>query len=201
MNDFVLGNAEELPDLAAKINATVKAADENANAACEQAMQAGELLRQAKTLVAHGDWITWLTENCEVKPRTAQVYMRLSSVVPTLQDSNAQRVAHLPVREAIRAITTSPQAPVPLSRSQRRVSTRSTLARSAKHLNYGNTAVSTVALWESVAKDVRPNAAAFIRSKLTAAIEAVSPAQVEKMRKKLSDALAALDALAPRTTA
>jgi hypothetical protein len=36
---------------------------------------AGEMLIEAKDQVAHGSWGRWLTTNCDLTSRTAQVYM------------------------------------------------------------------------------------------------------------------------------
>jgi hypothetical protein len=41
------------------------------------ARKAGELLPRAKAQLGHGKWLRWLTANCRVPERTAQVYMRL----------------------------------------------------------------------------------------------------------------------------
>jgi hypothetical protein len=38
---------------------------------------AGELLIEAKSLLKHGEWGNWLTENASFTERTAQSYMRL----------------------------------------------------------------------------------------------------------------------------
>jgi Protein of unknown function (DUF3102) len=199
----VVGDTANLPELAGKINETVKAAESSAASAMQHAMQAGELLRQAKALVAHGDWLKWLTVNCtKVAPRTAQVYMRLSSKVPELPEANTQHVAYLPVREAIRAITTTAKAPSRLSGYRaRRGSSRGALVRAADLLSAGNTAARMVALLATDQTEVLPSQANSIREKLNEAIEAVSPGQVEKMRKKLNEALEALDALVMRGAA
>jgi hypothetical protein len=44
-----------------------------------RAMDAGELLLEAKAAVPHGGWLRWLRENCaDMSERTAQTYMRLA---------------------------------------------------------------------------------------------------------------------------
>lgn len=108
----------DLARLANDINACVKDAETHARSAVEHALRAGAMLNTAKSNVAHGEWQTWLEANCEVAPRTAQAYMRLVKSVAALPASEAQRVAGLPLREAVRAIATSPDAP-PKSTSYR----------------------------------------------------------------------------------
>lgn len=55
---------------------------------------------------------THLSDNCSVKPRTARAYMRLAKRWPSLPTEERQRVADLPLREAIRAIAVPEEAPV-----------------------------------------------------------------------------------------
>jgi len=100
----------ELPALAEKINDAIESAEEHARSACQTALRAGELLNQAKAHVQHGGWDDWLTANCRVKPRTARAYMQLASKLQALPHEERQRVADLPVREAIRAISTKPES-------------------------------------------------------------------------------------------
>lgn len=100
-----------LPSLARQINAAVTDAENHARSAMEVALTAGDLLTKAKQQVPHGEWENWLASNCRVAPRTAQSYMRLFKQVPLLEDSKAQRVADLPLREAMRAIATNPEKP------------------------------------------------------------------------------------------
>lgn len=100
-----------LPGLATKINTEVSAAELSAKSAVQHALAAGEMLIQAKSHVPHGQWETWLQRNCQVAPRTAQAYMRLHTQVAALPQPEAQRVAGLPLRQAINAISTSPTAP------------------------------------------------------------------------------------------
>jgi hypothetical protein len=69
--------------------------------ALQHAKRAGDLLRQARAHCEHGSWLPWLREHCpSVSPRTAQAYMRIAREWPTLE-AKAQRVAYLPVREAL----------------------------------------------------------------------------------------------------
>jgi hypothetical protein len=99
------GQAGTLLDLAAQIEAEHQAAVGASRTALEHAVRCGELLIRAKSEIGHGDWIEWLEVNCSVRPRTAQVYMRLARELPKLSEENAQRVAHLTVRDAVVAVS------------------------------------------------------------------------------------------------
>ena len=100
-----------LATLAAGINRCIREAETAARTAVELAIEAGQQLNAAKEHVPHGQWESWLAENVEAAPRTAQAYMRLARQVPLLPAEEAQRVADLPLREAMRAIATPPAAP------------------------------------------------------------------------------------------
>ncbi|MGH8538378.1 MAG: DUF3102 domain-containing protein [Gammaproteobacteria bacterium] len=91
----------ELHDLAAQINEAHRRASDAARTAVEHALTAGRLLIQAKARTQHGGWLPWLKEHCEVSERTAQAYMRLALKLPELDPTKAQRVADLPLREAL----------------------------------------------------------------------------------------------------
>lgn len=106
----------KLPGLANKINEATTAAESHARSAMQYALIAGELLIKAKVLVPHGEWQQWVEANCTIAPRTASAYMRLATRLHELPDAERQRVADLPLRDAIRAISTSPQTPPSNSR-------------------------------------------------------------------------------------
>jgi len=90
-----------LPDLAAQINAAHAAATTAANAAVQHALNAGQLLIEAKNQTPHGQWLPWLAANCSFSVRTSQAYVRLARELPKLDEPNTQRVAHLPLREVL----------------------------------------------------------------------------------------------------
>jgi hypothetical protein len=100
-----------LRGLADKINIAVDEAENCAKSAVQHALVAGKLLIQAKGYTPHGQWETWLQASCRVAPRTAQAYMRLHTQMQVLPAPEAQRVADLPLREAIKAISTPATAP------------------------------------------------------------------------------------------
>ena len=86
--------APSLPELADLIRDELAEIDRGQSTALAHAIQAGELLTQAKSQVDHGEWLPWLEKNFELTVWTAQAYMRLGA--------NAGRVSHLSsVREAL----------------------------------------------------------------------------------------------------
>jgi hypothetical protein len=100
-----------LSDLASRIDAAVRDAEQHARSAVDAAFCAGRLLTEAKDLLPYGQWEQWLKEHCIVAPRTAQAYMRLFKRMSELPAPEAQRVALLPLREAMAAITTPADTP------------------------------------------------------------------------------------------
>jgi Protein of unknown function (DUF3102) len=94
-----------LADLAGRINDEHRLAEQHARSAVEHALKCGELLIEAKGKVQHGEWLPWLKANCAVSERTAQAYMRLAHEIPKLDPGKAQRVADLPLREALKALS------------------------------------------------------------------------------------------------
>jgi ParB-like chromosome segregation protein Spo0J len=97
-----------LPALAERINAEHAQCEAGFRAGLDHAIEAGRLLIEAKALCGHGGWLAWLAENCAVSQRTAQAYMRLARNQTAL--SNTQRVADLPMREAL-ALLSAPTYP------------------------------------------------------------------------------------------
>lgn len=93
-----------LNGLANGIREKHQAALDAAANAVSLAREAGELLIQAKAQVAHGHWAQWLKANVPFSERTAQGYMRLVRELPKLDDEKAQRVAVMPLRQALKAI-------------------------------------------------------------------------------------------------
>ena len=94
-----------LPDLAQAIDREHQAVIGAAQTTLQHALRCGELLLQAKQGMAHGEWLPWLEANCMLRPCMAQAYMRLARELPKLPEANTQRVAHLTVRDALRAVS------------------------------------------------------------------------------------------------
>jgi hypothetical protein len=97
----ILSPCDSLPDLARAIQREHDAVRTCVAEGLEHARRAGELLRQAKAALPHGDWLPWLEKHCDVSARTAQAYMRIADRWQTLEAAKAQRVADLPLREAL----------------------------------------------------------------------------------------------------
>lgn len=155
-----------LPDLANSINVSTQQAETRARSAVQYALEAGQLLIEAKRRVPHGEWAAWLADNCTVAPRTAQSYMRLARRIPELP--NAQRVADLPLREAMTAIATSPEAP-PKRAQVRAPARREERERVVRQFRGTANVIRDAARSLAAGLDVRNTA--VLRNKLSAAID------------------------------
>ena len=96
-------NEPTLLQLAQAIKDEHSAVKDAASQAVARAQAAGRLLLTAKKQVAHGEWLPWLRDHCDMSKRTAQNYMRLARLGP----EDAQRVAHLPLSAALRTVSTT----------------------------------------------------------------------------------------------
>ena len=76
-------------DLVPQIVEEHEAADRCHSEAVIHAIRAGELLLEAKSKVQHGAWRNWLQSYCDLKERTAQVYMQLAQLPPEIRSSAA----------------------------------------------------------------------------------------------------------------
>jgi phage N-6-adenine-methyltransferase len=94
-----------LSQLADRINASHRAYEAAATTALRHAVEAGRLLLQAKGALPHGDWLPWLSEHVDCSIRSAQLYMQLARESDA-GSLNAQRVAHLALRDAAREVAT-----------------------------------------------------------------------------------------------
>lgn len=112
-------DAPALRQLAAQIKEAVNTVEQHVRLAVHDALAAGKLLLEAKASVGHGQWEAWLAANCEMAPRTARAFMLLARKYPELPAANRQRVADLPLRQALRAIAMDPEAPPPSTASAR----------------------------------------------------------------------------------
>ena len=100
-----LTTARDLPMLAGEIIRTNQLVEESKNKAIHYAIECGAALIEAKSLCKHGEWGVWLKNNCSVSERTTQIYMKLATEYPLLENSNPQRVADLSIREAIKLLS------------------------------------------------------------------------------------------------
>jgi len=87
-----------LEELADKANEEHHAAEDSAKEMAFHAMQAGEVLLNAKRLIPHGQWTAWLRRNIKARPRTVQLYIQMARKLDT------QRVAGLSIRKAVSAM-------------------------------------------------------------------------------------------------
>jgi hypothetical protein len=92
-----------LPVLAGEIRKAHTSAREHQRKTLEQAIRAGELLNEAKWLVGHGKWSTWLKEHCDMSDRTARLYMRFARNKHALE-TEIGNVADLGIRGAIESL-------------------------------------------------------------------------------------------------
>ena len=88
-------------ELAVRINREHEAAVKLLTDGLERANTCGDLLIQAKRFFAHGHWLPWLREHCEVSERTAHLYMRLSRHADEIRNRCGFDVS---VREAVALI-------------------------------------------------------------------------------------------------
>jgi len=178
--EIVPGHGLSLPVLAERINAETTAAERDARSAMDHALAAGMLLIDAKATVPHGEWEPWLLANCEVKPRTARAYMQLVTRLPALPEPERQRVADLPLREAVRAISTPASGPP--SQPAARARDRGQCVRAAEVLRKCSTAA-------------RDSAKRIELMQGDHGYTMLSGRQVAALRTKLTDALQALNSL------
>jgi hypothetical protein len=91
-----------LDGLAGQIKAEHEQAIGSARAALEHALRAGQLLVEARALVAHGEWLPWLSR-VDISERQAQRYMRLAANRPMLE-ANPSFETDLTITDALALI-------------------------------------------------------------------------------------------------
>ena len=94
-----------LSQLAEAINAEHRACTEAMHTGLAHAVQAGQLLIEAKAQHKHGGWLKWLDGNFGGTPRAAQQYMRVAREIPRLNKLDAKRVSLLSFRRALHDVT------------------------------------------------------------------------------------------------
>ena len=92
-----------LATLANEINDLHDRAIEAATTAIEHARACGELLNQVKARLGHGNFLPWLEENCRVKPRQAQKFMKLAREGAAIEAKCASN-AHLTIDSVLRLL-------------------------------------------------------------------------------------------------
>jgi DUF3102 family protein len=94
MDDIIISRPHEveasLAELAARINTEHGQVEAAVRDGLLHAGQAGSLLLQVKSRLPHGSWLPWLQTNCQVTPRQAQRYIRVSERWDELMSQGGQ---------------------------------------------------------------------------------------------------------------
>jgi hypothetical protein len=98
------GRLGRLPGLIAAAHGEVLAA---CRTTLDRARRVGDLLREAKRLIGHGNYTRWVGENVPFSHRTAQDYMRISTRWAEVQGlANTRATAFLGLQEGLRLLAT-----------------------------------------------------------------------------------------------
>jgi hypothetical protein len=92
-----------LADLARRINEIHDETIRSMRTSIEGAIKCGELLIEAKALVAHGEWLPWLEANTEISEDTAGIWMKYARNKGLLL-ADSEHVRNLTFREADKLI-------------------------------------------------------------------------------------------------
>lgn len=122
MREVTPSTAANLPSvnldvLRSEISAAHMECERSLKAGLENAARVGELLAVAKEAIPHGQWETWVGENCEFSLRTAQTYMRVNRELPAV--SKAQRSALLSIKSAIEVLAEPKPIEIPRTTPRR----------------------------------------------------------------------------------
>ena len=90
--------------LAGEIRKAMTDCENHSRLLVNHAIRLGELLLQAKKAVGHGEFSRWLEENCHIKTRQAQRYMKVARRRECFENPNASRATHLTLRAALVAL-------------------------------------------------------------------------------------------------
>jgi Protein of unknown function (DUF3102) len=97
--DPALSNS--LTTLAGRIRAEHEAVSTALKESVRHAIEAGELLIEAKDQLKHGRWLPWLADHCTISDRTAQLYMRVAKNRTEVENQMRSGVADLSLNEAV----------------------------------------------------------------------------------------------------
>lgn len=81
--------SNRLPVLAAQISFLNRRLRKANSVAVASAIKSGHALIEAKSLVKHGEWLSWLSVNCDMSDRTARLHMRLAEHESELKGKTA----------------------------------------------------------------------------------------------------------------
>jgi len=101
----------DLPDIGKRIRDLHAGAVSAYETALDYAHDAGSLLQQAKLRVPHGEWDTWVNQNCRVEKRTEQIYRRVFIHWDEIQQKRTTS-APLSINAACKLIATPKPSPV-----------------------------------------------------------------------------------------
>lgn len=92
-----------LDSLASAINQAHNNVELSLKSGLQFAIEAGDLLLQAKQQVQHGSWAAWIAANCRFSERTAQAYMRVAGNRGELE-ANPQGITGLSFSQALKLL-------------------------------------------------------------------------------------------------
>ena len=98
------GSVSDLDNLAKQINAAHAAVHTALLTSVERAVEAGQLLAQAKEQVPHGQWEAWVAESTAVSSRTARGYMQAARYWTTADDGKRRALADLGLQKLLAEI-------------------------------------------------------------------------------------------------
>ena len=93
----IVSEAETVPQV---INALHRRARQRAESAVDDAVKIGDILKDVKSNLKHGEWQSWIDENCEFSLRTAQLYMKASTAKTQQLRFSSLRQLYSPEGEA-----------------------------------------------------------------------------------------------------
>jgi hypothetical protein len=108
-----MAELEHLDGLAKRINEEHRRCEGAVNTALKHAMNAGDLLLEAKLGAPHGTWQGWLEDHFDGSVRTAQAYMRVASRRDEVEAAKTQSSAPLSLDGALKALSTPKDVPQP----------------------------------------------------------------------------------------
>jgi hypothetical protein len=102
MTRTAMAESNVLADLRERLKVEHEAVVGSLRHGLHRAMNAGDILLEARTQVRHGDWLPWL-ESCGISERTAQRYVRLAKHRAEIE-AKSDTVSDLGIRGALALI-------------------------------------------------------------------------------------------------
>jgi Protein of unknown function (DUF3102) len=126
-----------LPDLAQRIKAYHAGVIDAARNVVTKAISAGQLLKDAKAKLPHGQFLPWLDEHCDLSERTAHRYMQLASNKLKIEEAlkgKSATMATLSLNKAMRLIEDKGDNDHKLAAASKYAKTQEALLRSLQEL-------------------------------------------------------------------